>query len=124
MLKNQLIFLKDFPFFLRNSYKKCNFNFFVDEKVLLKIVIICSIIMIPLTSFFLSLSSKEIHYLTLKGDVKSVKQGDVTFLTLRVELPVVFFDNIEINSSRVLIKGNLEEYKGRLEFIGKEVSNI
>ncbi len=93
----------------------------MDEKVLLKIAMILAIIMVPITSFFLSISSKEIHYLTLKGEVKSIKQGDVTFVTLKTNLPVIFFKNVNINSSQVIIKGRLEEYKGKLEFVGEEV---
>lgn len=92
--------------------------FFMDEKVLLRIAVILAIIMIPITSFFLSLSSKEKNYLTLKGEVKSIKKGEITLLKLKTTLPVVFFKAVNVNSSKVLIKGRLEEYNGKLEFVG------
>ncbi len=94
----------------------------MDEKLLLKICLISAIIMLPITSLFLSLSSKEVHYMTLKGEVQSVKQeGEVTFVKFKTVLPVVFFDRIEINSSKAIISGKLTEYKGKMEFVGEKI---
>ena len=57
----------------------------------------------------------------VRGAITYIKQGNTTFMKIN-RLPVVFFRNVSGKvGDVVIVAGQLSEYHGRLELVGKQI---
>ncbi len=104
----------------------------MNEKQLLKICIIVAVFGIGIL-FFLSKTAAETNISTITKDdidkklvvsgiVENTKITDTMTLFTIQDMPVVFFEKLEIQEgSTVKITGTVKEYKGKLEIVGERI---
>ena len=100
----------------------------MEEKTLLIISLICIIVGLPL----LFISSKYINSQEnprilnkISGEVvKVMNKEKITIVDFKIDgtIPVVFFDKSNlVQGDSVTITGKLENYKGKIEFVGDKI---
>lgn len=99
----------------------------MQEKTLIIIAIICILIGLPCLYFssqFVKIDDPRILS-TVAGKIVSINEKEtIVIMDIAMEnaIPVVSFDKIKVKKGdRVEIKGELETYKGKLEFVASEI---
>ncbi len=99
----------------------------MKEKTLILIAIICIVVGLPglyFASQFVKIDDPRILS-SIAGKVVGINEKEkITIINVKMDssIPVVSFDNIRIQKGdRVNIKGSLEVYKGKLEFVADRI---
>lgn len=99
----------------------------MKEKTLILIAITCIIIGLPCLYFasqFVKIDDPRILS-SVVGKVVGINEKEkITIINVKMDssIPVVSFDNVKIHKGdRVKIKGSLETYKGKLEFVADKI---
>jgi len=99
----------------------------MQEKTLIIIAIVCILIGLPclyLASKFVKIEDPRILS-SISGKIISIDEKEkITIINLKIDnsIPVVSFDNQKFQKGdRILIKGGLETYKGKLEFVADSI---
>jgi len=99
----------------------------MQEKTLIIIAIICILVGLPglyLASQFVKADDPRILS-TVAGKVASVNEKEkITILNIKMDntIPVVSFEKIKVSKGdNVLIKGELQTYKEKLEFVADKI---
>ncbi len=99
----------------------------MQEKTLIIIAIVCILIGLPCLYFaskFVTVEDPRILS-SLTGKVISINEKEkITIINVKTDssIPVVSFDKIKIRKGdRINVKGELETYKGKLEFVADKI---
>ena len=132
-------FSKEVAIATAQAYKCWLFCWFMEEKKLLKLALICSLLGTALLYFIsLTISQEEKsfslvpdeEYSVISGEVSSVNNyGNVSFLKIYQKLPVdvVVIGNNYISLNKgdnVEVRGTKQDYQGKKELVADEIRKI